>query len=660
MIKYIFLFIFTFLYSNENLINQYFGTIILNDNIIEQPFVGGFNKPKIQWVDWDGDGADDLFVLDEDGSLKYFNNNSIIISDPNLPHFAEYDFKLITTSFQNIIDISWFYFADFDNDGDIELITQDPLNVESMLFYENYNNNLYLVNSVLDNNNELITIQSVMTPTFADIDGDLDLDFFVGNVIGTVSMYENISDESSSTPVFELITNFWQDIYIVGSSQRHGASAIAFIDLDGDNDLDLAWGDYYQQSLYAIWNIGDINNPIMDINNIDTQYPPGNPIVTAGLNMPSSSDINLNGVKDLFITVLSGSYGFQLINNFYFYENVPTITLCCGLQYNYVEITSNFINTFDLLSDINPEFVDIDNDSDMDLILGTDFDPSSFPWAGKLVILENIGLDENNEPKWEVIDTEYLGNELGNNLSPVFVDIDSDDDQDLFIGNFNGNILFYENINGENYLFIEEIEGVDLSGYSTPEFADLDNDHDYDILIGEMNGNIYYYENIGNQFNYDFLLQSSFFEDINVNSRSNPATYDFDSDNDLDLFVGSGSGDLLCYENIGDNFEFNFILNSDKSYYDLGKNISPEIFTSNLNTALIAGLSTGGMYYIPLCGEDLNNDGMINIVDVVQLVNYILNQDSLITTENCADINSDSTIDILDIIYLVEYILENH
>ena len=30
---------------------------------------------------------------------------------------------------------------------------------------------IYLINSVLDNNNEVVTIQSVMTPTFADIDG---------------------------------------------------------------------------------------------------------------------------------------------------------------------------------------------------------------------------------------------------------------------------------------------------------------------------------------------------------------------------------------------------------------------------------------------------------------------------------------------------------
>ena len=28
-----------------------------------------------------------------------------------------------------------------------------------------------------------------------------------------------------------------------------------------DNDLDLAWGDYYQQSLYIIWNIGTAEFP---------------------------------------------------------------------------------------------------------------------------------------------------------------------------------------------------------------------------------------------------------------------------------------------------------------------------------------------------------------------------------------------------------------
>ena len=48
--------------------------------------------------------------------------------------------------------------------------------------------------------------------------------------------------------------------------------------------------------------------------------------------------------------------------------------------------------------------------------LHLDFDPSSFPWAGKLVLLENIGVDSNNEPKWTLINNEFLGNGLGNNF----------------------------------------------------------------------------------------------------------------------------------------------------------------------------------------------------------------------------------------------------
>ena len=74
---------------------------------------------------------------------------------------------------------------------------------------------------------------------------------------------------------------------------------------------------------------------------------------------------------------------------------------------------------------------------------------------------------------------------------------------------------------------------------------------------------------------------------------------------------------------------------------------------------MVIGLSTGGMYFISICNEDLNNDGYINIVDIVQLVIYILNLDTIEINESCLDINQDEFIDILDITSLIDYIF-NH
>ena len=624
--------------------NQNFGTMYLENVVLESPFLGGFNKPKIQWLDFDNDNDLDLFILDEDGCIKVYENQ-----DNN----QSYNFLLVDSCFENINNISWFYFADYDNDFDFDLITQDPNNLDMLLYYENILGD-YIQNENIKNElGENIIIQSVMTPTFADIDNDGDLDFFVGNVVGTISFYENIGLEEG-IPKYNFITNYWQEIYIVGSSQlRHGASAISFIDLDNDNDLDLAWGDYYQQSLYIIYNIGDANNPEMDNVNVVAQYPSENPIVSAGLNMPTFADIDQDGDNDLFVTVLSGAYGYQLINNFYFYENNSNNNIS---EFEFV--TSNFLQTFDKLSDVNPEFFDYDSDNDMDLIIGTDFDPSNFPWVGKLLLFENIGYDENSEPIWSLVDDEFLGDEMGNNLSPSSVDIDYDGDLDLFIGNFNGTLQFFENIGSPynpQYEFIEYVSNIDLSGYSTPEFIDIDNDNDYDLIIGNMNGTIYLYLNIGDRYNYNFQFITDSYQNIDVSFRSSPLAFDYDVDGDMDLFVGSGNNNLYLYEIVNNIY----ILNEDESIFNLGKNISPSFFSDNFSKGLITGLSTGGMYFLPFCNYDFNNDNEINIIDAVLILVHIFETYENNLDENCLDLNLDSNIDILDVIAIINYILDN-
>ena len=61
----------TIILAND--INESFGKIIFNDIHIDSPFSGGFNKPKIQWIDWDFDGE----FISSYWNNQYINTNGI-------------------------------------------------------------------------------------------------------------------------------------------------------------------------------------------------------------------------------------------------------------------------------------------------------------------------------------------------------------------------------------------------------------------------------------------------------------------------------------------------------------------------------------------------------------------------------------------------------
>jgi len=612
-----------------------FGKIISNNIVYESPFLGGFNKPKIQWADWNQDGFIDLFLLDEDGHIRYFLNEN-------------QNFILQSTRFLDLSDILWFYIYDFDNDSSYEIIASSSMYAGGVSYYEYIEGELVYISEIVDINNNHLDIDQSMIPTFADIDGDDDLDLFSGNIIGTLNYFNN-SGLNNNIPTFNLESNFWQEIYIVGQS-RHGASAISFIDLDNDQDLDLSWGDYFQQSLYIVSNIGNQLNPIMDNDNIITQFPYDDPVNTAGLNLPSFIDIDNDNDSDLFVTTLSGAYGYQLTNNFMFYENVEN---------DYLLQTYNYIDTVDLLSDINPKFVDIDFDGDLDLFIGTNYDPTSFPWIGRIVFYENIGTDIDNNPVWELDSNNFLNMDLGNNLFPEFIDIDHDGDLDLFIGNYNGIVHFFENIGtvyNKDFEYYGTIEDIDMQGYSSPEFVDIDNDDDYDLLLGCVDGRIYFYENIGDKYNFNFDLKSSNYNDINVGSRSTILSVDMDLDNDKDLLIGSGINNIFYYDNLGVGSVPQFELSNDFIFPYFGKNVSLDYYESCQYTGFISGISTGGMYFTSMKSEfegDINDDNSLNIFDIIILVEAILNSNNI----SIFDINFDCVLDISDIIELIDLIL---
>ena len=641
-IIYVLFFINTLLCFQIDIINQD-AKIIINDQTIDNPFLGGLNYPRNQWIDLDNDNINELMILDEGGCLRVYEY--IIPENDSGNSF----FNIIDTAYGNLCGMSWFNIQDFDQDGDFELACQSLISDNQVQIYNIIDSDLVLIGTVVDSYENPIISDASMVPTFADIDSDGDFDFFTGNVIGTVTFYENVGMEFG-LPIFDLVSFQWQNIWITGPS-RHGASAITFIDIDLDDDLDLFWGDYFQRSLYFIENLGSSDLPVMNIDNIISDFPYNDPIYTAGRNMPSFNDIDLDGDLDLFISVLGGDGGIQLSDNFLFYENIDN---------SFSLKTTDFMNTIDLNSDVAPQMVDIDLDGDLDLFVGQDYDTSTFPIRGRIHFFRNIG--NENQDLFQLEDDSFLGDDIGNSLVPTFADIDSDGDFDLFIGDYNGNIIFYKNIGDSssmNFIYDSILDGIDSSTYLSPTFTDIDSDGDLDLFVGSNLGTLSFYRNVGSSFDYSFELVTSLFSNIDVGARSHPTFIDFDLDGDQDLIVGSHNQNIKVYQNIGNSFYPNYLESVCASIPYYGLNTKPNFYTYNNEIYSLTGLSTGGIFASKIDYNigDVNADNLINVIDAVIIVNYVAGNSELNFCLDSADLNSDQFVDILDIVILINQII---
>ncbi len=182
-------------------------------------------------------------------------------------------------------------------------------------------------------------------------------------------------------------------------------------------------------------------------------------------------------------------------------------------MYQFIERTDSY---FDIdTGDISvPRLVDIDDDGDSDLFIGS--------MSGILTYYENIGTA--SEPHFTLEYINFPGIAPAAYLSPEFVDIDADGDYDLFHGwytsNSQGKIALYENTGTPKVPQLEVITydllGPFNDGMVSPALCDIDNDGDYDLFIGGHFGNIIYYRNDGDSSRFHFNLYSVNYQNINV------------------------------------------------------------------------------------------------------------------------------------------------
>ena len=209
-----------------------------------------------------------------------------------------------------------------------------------------------------------------------------------------------------------------------------------------------------------------------------------------------------------------------------------------------------------------PEFVDLDNDNDYDLVVGRW--PSFY-----LSYYENIGdsLTPNFIFVTDSLDSICVPSGQYSILRPRFCDLDADGDQDLVIWNQSSYEFFFENqgtVLCPQFEYItDNLLNENLTGNGLGDFADIDSDGDFDIIVGNYNGDIYYYENIGAPTVFSFTQQPVLIPGINVGDHAYVSLCDIDNDNDYDLFVGNGNGDLYFYRNIDDSVSYNFVYVTD-------------------------------------------------------------------------------------------------
>lgn len=509
-------------------------TVMDRGETLLDPFSGGMNNPIFQFIDIDSDGDQDLFVLDRDQRLTFYRNVALA-GDPVL--------ELAEIGFQGLNVRSWFRFVDIDTDGDYDLFCGDGSFGVSLFRNTGSATTPQLLPEIAQlrtGSGEIIVADQQSVHTFADIDGDGNIDFFSGNQSGTITFYRNAGTPAQF--LFEFVTDMFQNIVIIGAGVRnplgertpilqkralHGAMAFEFADIDADGDLDLFWGDFFNQSLYFLKNNGTATDPQIAI--ADSTFPDEAPVLSNGFNMPGLVDIDRDGDLDLVIGVL---YFGTSIDNFRLYRNTGSDS-----SHNFILETMTLLPTIDVGATSIPLFADLDGDGLRDLLIGGE--------DGSLTFFKRT-MSFFSSDSMPPIDLAGLFN-----ISPAAADLNADGRTDLIIGDFNGKLRLFLRTDSGFVRTPFSLDGESFGLNAAPSLADLDGDGLFDVGVGTGGGRIVYYRNQGSPDQPDFILQTSSLESIDVGDDARPLFADMDGDGDSDLIVGAFDGSLKYFRNEG-------------------------------------------------------------------------------------------------------------